>query len=109
MRPALLALLRPHLTVFTDADPDHSTLDPVVLAALIDTEGPTVLASGGATSLPASAAEGPVVSIAARAQGRNQASSRNAQWFALKHLRDRSRLKSVEVERLNNPKSAEVR
>jgi len=74
MRPALLALLRPHLTVFSDADPNRSTRDPVVLAALVDTEGPTALAGGRATLLAASPADEQVVSIAARAQGPNQAS-----------------------------------
>jgi general secretion pathway protein K len=34
MTPALLARLRPHMTVYTDADPDGSTRDPVVIAAL---------------------------------------------------------------------------
>jgi general secretion pathway protein K len=74
MRSALLALLRPHLTVFSDADPDRSTSDPVVLAALVDAEGPAALAGGRATLLSASPADGQVVSIAARAQGRNDAS-----------------------------------
>jgi general secretion pathway protein K len=74
MRPALLALLRPHLTVFSDADPNHSTRDPVVLAALVDMEGPTALAGGRVTLLAASPADDQVVSIAARAQGPNQAS-----------------------------------
>ncbi len=36
MTPALLARLRPHLTVFTDADPDATTTDPLVAAALAD-------------------------------------------------------------------------
>jgi general secretion pathway protein K len=64
MRPVLLALLRPHLTVFSDSDPDGSTRDPVVLAALIDTE-----------AVPsASPVGGQVVSIVARAQGPNQTS-----------------------------------
>ncbi len=64
MRPALLALLRPHLTVFSDSDPDGSTRDPVVLAALTDMEAVP----------PASPANGPVVSIVAHAQVRNQVS-----------------------------------
>lgn len=34
MTPALLARLRPHLTVFTDEDPDMSTRDPFVARAL---------------------------------------------------------------------------
>jgi general secretion pathway protein K len=34
MTPALLARLRPHMTIYTDADPDASTRDPVVIAAL---------------------------------------------------------------------------
>jgi general secretion pathway protein K len=34
MTPALLARLRPHLTLFTTSDPDVSTGDPVVAAAL---------------------------------------------------------------------------
>jgi general secretion pathway protein K len=34
MTPDLLALLRPHLTLYSDADPDGSTTDPVVAAAL---------------------------------------------------------------------------
>jgi general secretion pathway protein K len=34
MTPELLSLLRPHPTLFTDADPDASTTDPVVAAAL---------------------------------------------------------------------------
>ena len=109
MRPALLALLRPHLTVFTDADPDHSTRDPVVLAAVIDTEGPTALASGRATVLPASAAEGLVVSIVARAQGQNQASFAERAVVRLNVQTGQEPFEILEVERLNNPKSAEVR
>jgi general secretion pathway protein K len=34
MTPALLARLKPHLTLFTTSDPDVSTRDPVVAAAL---------------------------------------------------------------------------
>ncbi len=34
MTPELLARLRPHLTVYTEADPDGSTRDPVVAAVL---------------------------------------------------------------------------
>ena len=34
MTPALLERLRPHMTVYSDADPDGSTRDPVVTAAL---------------------------------------------------------------------------
>ncbi|WP_176849861.1 type II secretion system protein GspK [Belnapia rosea] len=34
MTPALQARLRPHLSLFTKADPDRSTTDPVVAAAL---------------------------------------------------------------------------
>lgn len=36
MTPTLLARLRPHLTVYSDSDPDGSTRDPVVAAALGD-------------------------------------------------------------------------
>jgi general secretion pathway protein K len=64
MRPALLAALRPHMTIFSDSDPDGSTADPVVLAALAD--------AGDLT--PASPVAMPVASIVARAQGRNHAS-----------------------------------
>ena len=35
MTPELLARLRPHLTIFTDADPDMATRDPVVTQALV--------------------------------------------------------------------------
>jgi len=109
MRPALLALLRPHLTVFTDADPDHSTRDPVVLAAVVDTEGPTALASGRATVLPASAAEGLVVSIVARAQGQNQASFAERAVVRLNVPAGQEPFEILEVERLNNPISSAVR
>ena len=34
MTPEILARLRPHLTIFTDADPDLTSHDPVVVAAL---------------------------------------------------------------------------
>jgi general secretion pathway protein K len=34
MTPDLLARLKPHLTLYSDADPDGSTTDPVVAAAL---------------------------------------------------------------------------
>ncbi|MBV8093074.1 MAG: general secretion pathway protein GspK [Acetobacteraceae bacterium] len=34
MTPPLLAVLRPHLTLYTDDDPDASTTDPIVAAAL---------------------------------------------------------------------------
>ena len=39
MTPALFARLAPHLTVFTDGDPDLSTRDPVVSSALRDISG----------------------------------------------------------------------
>jgi general secretion pathway protein K len=64
MRPALLAALRPHMTIFSDSDPDGSTADPVVLAALADTRDVT-------NTSPAALQ---VASIVARAKGRNQAS-----------------------------------
>jgi general secretion pathway protein K len=102
MRPALLALLRPHLTVFSDADPDHSTLDAVVLAALVDTEGPTVLAGGGATLLPASTAAEPVVSIAAQAQGRDQASYAERAVVRLKAPEGQEPFEILWLERLDS-------
>jgi general secretion pathway protein K len=34
MTPDVLARLRPHLTLYSEADPDGSTTDPVVAAAL---------------------------------------------------------------------------
>jgi general secretion pathway protein K len=39
MTPELFAGLAPHLTVFTDGDPDLSTRDPVVARALTDAAG----------------------------------------------------------------------
>lgn len=45
MRPALLARLRPHLTVFTDENPDMTTRDPVVARALAAI-GDTALGAG---------------------------------------------------------------
>jgi general secretion pathway protein K len=39
MTPALFERLAPHLTVFTDSDPDLSTRDPVVSRALTDASG----------------------------------------------------------------------
>jgi general secretion pathway protein K len=64
MRPALLGRLRPHLTVFSESDPDGSTRDPVVLAALADAEAVTTASPGSAQ----------IVSIVATAQGPNQGS-----------------------------------
>jgi general secretion pathway protein K len=61
MQPALLAALRPHMTIFSDSDPDGSTTDPVVLSALADTGDVT----------PARPAAVQVASIVARARGRN--------------------------------------
>lgn len=64
MNPALLARLRPHLTVFTDDDPDMSTRDPFVARALAAI-GDTALGAGAAAG-----AGGPeVVSITADARG----------------------------------------
>jgi general secretion pathway protein K len=39
MTPALFARVAPHVTVFTDGDPDFSTRDPVVNRALTDAAG----------------------------------------------------------------------
>ncbi len=36
MTPALLAALAPHLTLYSDGDPDPAAADPVVRAALRD-------------------------------------------------------------------------
>lgn len=64
MTPELLLRLRPHLTLYTDDDPDAATRDPVVARALA--------AMGDAST--GAAPEGPqVVSITARARGRGRA------------------------------------
>lgn len=60
MTPALLARLRPHLTVFTDDDPDMTTRDPFVARAL---------AAIGDTAFGAGAGGQQVVSITADAHG----------------------------------------
>ncbi|HUB15151.1 MAG TPA: type II secretion system protein GspK [Acetobacteraceae bacterium] len=60
MTPALLARLRPHLTVFTDDDPNAGTLDPVVARAM---------AISGETGSPAGPGRQQVVSIEADARG----------------------------------------
>jgi general secretion pathway protein K len=60
MTPALLARLRPHLTVFTDADPDMSTRDPFVAQAL---------AAIGDTTLGAGPGGPQVIAITADAHG----------------------------------------
>jgi general secretion pathway protein K len=60
MTPALLARLRPHLTVFTDTDPDMTTRDPLVARAL---------AAIGATAVGAGPGGPQVVSITADAHG----------------------------------------
>jgi len=61
MTPDLLVRLRPHMTVFTDADPDASTHDPVVAQAL---------ATVGETDTESSEDRlGDVVSIIADARG----------------------------------------
>ncbi len=60
MTPDLLSRLRPHLTVFTDSDPDMATQDPVVAQAL-------VLAGQGGTAGDVGAVE--LLSITADARG----------------------------------------
>ena len=60
MTPALLARLRPHLTVFTDDDPDMTTRDPYVARAL---------AAIGDTTLGAGPGGPEVVTITADAHG----------------------------------------
>jgi general secretion pathway protein K len=109
MRPGLLALLRPHLTVFTDADPDHSTRDPVVMAALVDTEGPTALVGGRATVLPPSSANGLVVSIVARAQGQNQASYAERAVVRLNAPAEQEPFEILGLERLDSTKAGAAR
>ncbi len=47
MNPDLLALLRPHLTLWWDDDPDPAFADPVVLAALRAVEGEETGSGGG--------------------------------------------------------------
>ena len=64
MTPDLLARLRPHLTVFTDGDPNAATHDPMVAQAL---------AAAGEHGGDADAAGGPaVVSVTADAPGQRQ-------------------------------------
>ena len=65
MTPDLLARLRPHLTLFTDGDPNAATRDPVVAQALAVTgeHGGDADAGGGAQ----------VVSVTADARGDNAA------------------------------------
>jgi general secretion pathway protein K len=60
MTPALLARLRPHLTVFTDSDPDMTTHDPLVARAL---------AAIGDTARGAGPGGPQIVSITADAHG----------------------------------------
>jgi general secretion pathway protein K len=60
MTPELLARLRPHLTIFTDADPDMATRDPVVAQALVLAGQDGVGGNEGVTGL---------VSITADARG----------------------------------------
>jgi general secretion pathway protein K len=99
MRPALLALLRPHVTVFSDSDPDGSTRDPVVLAALIDTQaGP-----------PDSPADGQVVSIVAGAQGRNQASYAERAVVRLNAPAGQRLFEMLTLERLDSTKAGAAR
>jgi hypothetical protein len=62
MTPEMLARLRPHLTVFTDGDPNAATHDPVVaqaLAAVGEHGGDAADAAGGAA----------IVSVTADARG----------------------------------------
>jgi general secretion pathway protein K len=47
MTPDLFARMAPHVTVLTDGDPDMSTRDPVVAAALTDAAGVADVADGG--------------------------------------------------------------
>jgi general secretion pathway protein K len=64
MTPDLLARLRPHLTIFTDGDPDMATRDPVVTQALV------LAGQGGAVGVEGVAG---LVSITADARGRGHA------------------------------------
>ena len=64
MTPDLLARLRPHLTIFTDGDPDMATRDPVVAQALVLARQSGAPGEQGVTGL---------VSITADARGRGGA------------------------------------
>lgn len=64
MTPNLLALLRPHLTVFTDSDPPMTTRDPVVALAL---------AAAGQRDADAGETGTGLVSVTADAQGQGHA------------------------------------
>lgn len=55
MTPALLARLQPHMTVFSDADPDASTRDPVVAAALGDPAQVPAVGLGGVQTVTVTA------------------------------------------------------
>jgi general secretion pathway protein K len=78
MTPAILARLRPHMTVYTDADPDGSTRDPVVIAALDNPPPPAAEPEPAVASVIAEAtgpghsrfAERIVVRLVAQAPGR---------------------------------------
>jgi general secretion pathway protein K len=63
MSPDLLARLRPHLTIYTDGDPDMATHDPVVAQALV------LAGQGGAVGVEGVAG---LVSITADARGRGR-------------------------------------
>lgn len=53
MTPELLTRLKPHLTLYSEADPDASTTDPLVAAALGTQAGPAVRRNTGERSLVA--------------------------------------------------------
>jgi general secretion pathway protein K len=64
MTPELLARLRPHLTVFTDGDPNAATQDPIVAQAIVAAGLRGTEAEEGATGL---------LSVTADARGPGQA------------------------------------
>ncbi|MGH7040126.1 MAG: hypothetical protein ACREE1_18550 [Stellaceae bacterium] len=75
MTPAILAAIRPHLTVFGPAVPDRAHADPVVAAALVRLAPGT---AGGA-AVPAAAAGGPrLTRITAIARGPGKARAERA-------------------------------
>jgi general secretion pathway protein K len=94
MTPAVLKRLRPHVTVFSEADPDGATRDPVVAAALLTDMG----------RVPAAVTAGvQVVSVTALARGAGRSAFAERAIVRINSQTDGHPYELLALERMANP------
>jgi general secretion pathway protein K len=94
MTSALLTRLRPHVTVFSEADPDGATRDPVVAGALLTALGRVPAAVTGGVQ---------VASVIALAKGAERSAFAERAIVRINAQTDRHPYELLALERIANP------